>query len=232
MHYRFNLHENGPDRNSNLSIKAGADQMPEFNFAFSETKCEFLTERKDNPKTKKVDFQYVPVVVWHIWLFREPENMLMTIFAPIFLLNLMLLAVYLQGPSVAKQLANIAMILLALLAYMPIFRGSIPPQTNLTLGDMVILRCLLNTVICFLMTICRFFFGIEDSEGNWDVGRDRIITYVFGAISGLFVFGEILFMFGKYGVYKSSKEGFDTPWKTVKRSGATHLFSEWTTLPL
>lgn len=82
-----------------------------------------VCERKDNPKLKGIPlYQYVPVVIWHINLVRQPFNMVMTIFAPIIFLNLLLAAVFFQQTDLGDQLANLAAILLALLAYMPVFR--------------------------------------------------------------------------------------------------------------
>ncbi len=231
-HYRFNFHQNFIEKTSNLSIKRDADQMPEFNIAFDHCDYTYIREKKDNALTKITEFEYVPVVTWRIGLYREPENMLATVFAPIILLNLLMLGIYTESPDVGQMLGNVAMIVLALLAYMPIFRSSIPAQNHLTLGDRVIVTCLLNSLSCFLMIMTRYIFAMNDEAIVTDPLLDDGIRVAYLLVSIVLTFSNIFLLIARLIKYKVNQKGYDQPWEAPKVSGAHHLFAQQRTLDL
>jgi hypothetical protein len=116
--YRFNIHQNVVDKATNFFIKFKEDELPDFNIDFSFLKWEILKEEKRNTKNNTLIHTNFPIINYIIGFYREPENMLFSLFFPIILLNLFVLAIFfLSYDDLSSKLGNLATVLLALLAY-------------------------------------------------------------------------------------------------------------------
>lgn len=70
------------------------DALGDFNTDFSSLKWEIIKEDKKDSKSNTLLYSNFPAVTYLIGFYREPENMLFSLFFPIVLLNLFVLAIY------------------------------------------------------------------------------------------------------------------------------------------
>ncbi len=225
--YRYSIHVNLIDFNSNMCYKADVDKMPEFDPAFSMMKYELLPEEKNEKKT--LMFQYAPKIRWDIGLYRDPLMMILTIFMPIFVINIIGIAVFWQDPtSIADQLANLATLVLAILAYMPVFRQFIPTSSQVTLGDKILGSSLFADAVVFFMIMHRYRNRTQDDVYVDDL--DRKILWLYFILYLLIIFSQIFIILWKYILFAIKRGQLDKIPKREKRSGSYHKFAEWVTL--
>jgi hypothetical protein len=82
------------DRSTNLILKYKEDALGDFNTDFSSLKWDILKEEKKDSKNNTFLYANYPIIVYLMSFYREPENMLFSLFFPIILLNLFVLAIY------------------------------------------------------------------------------------------------------------------------------------------
>jgi len=221
--YRFNIHENQVDPNSNICFKDEADNLPEFNPAYSMMSATLIKEKKTNPKTQEVLYEYVPKVKWEVALYREPESMIFTTVFPMILLNFFLCGVYFQEFDMHDKLANLSTILLAILTYLSVFRDAIPACSAWTFGDFVVSIGLLNSGVCLLDTVWHHFNPEHDAI---TVFHSDDLFWISSLVLTFLLMGVCIWY---YIDYRIKKKGYDDRTRGVKRRGAVHDFNEWRT---
>jgi hypothetical protein len=162
LNYRFNIHLDTADPLINMSLK-DSDSLPEFDVAYDLMAVEFdKPERK--MEAKELQYEYSPKIKFLIGLYREPLPVISTIILPLFLINIIILAITWVGGDDGTLLTNVTTILLVLVAYLPTVRAEIPSQPYFTMIDCIIV----SLIVQCLVAISPVFITDKDViEGNW-----------------------------------------------------------------
>jgi hypothetical protein len=65
--------------------------------------------------------------------YKKPGLSIVTIFAPLWLLAILNLAIYFQGAELGTRTASIGTLIIAYVALVPVIRGQIPPYSGVLL---------------------------------------------------------------------------------------------------
>lgn len=141
--YSYNLHTNN-DTDGSFGFKKDSDQMREFDIDYSLTKVDF---NEDDKKDQKKVFKYSASLIFSCSLYRLPEPMIISLFFPLIVLDILANFIYLQNYEIGSRLGNIATIVLAVLAYQHVFRTNIPIQAYITFGD----KYMFGTILTLLL---------------------------------------------------------------------------------
>ena len=117
-------------------------------------------EKGSSKPPKKVKyFQYTHFIVP---LYKYPGNSLATIFIPIFLLALVSLAIFFQGPDLSGRIGAIATMILGYIALIPSIKEQLPPSSKITIIETVVY---IETMCCLLCLYESFrISSIDESE--------------------------------------------------------------------
>jgi hypothetical protein len=101
---------------------------------------------------------------------------------PLFLINFLLLAICWVGGDNETILANVAMVLLVLVAYLPTVRAEVPPSPNFTYIDYIVVLLILQ---CFI-AITPVFVENDDTYfrkyGGFDIVASAFSLWLLAVI--------------------------------------------------
>jgi hypothetical protein len=126
-----------------------------------------------------------------------PEAMLINLFMPLVLLVTLQYFVFFSDGSKTDKISNSGTLLLAALAYLNVFRASIPVNPNFTLGDCYALSVLI-TVLWTVIDV--FAFPIKQDEDY--TKKAAIAHYTLIGIVSIFPAGVLLWTVKLYLEYR------------------------------
>ena len=158
--YVYNCHFNTVFPDSNMDIGEHSDNLAEFNIDYGD--CFTTVERtKRKARDGSVLYEASTSAIFTLSVFRVPDAMIINLFVPLVLLVTLQYFVFFSEAGKIGKIGNSAGLLLAALAYLSVFRASIPVSPSFTLGDsyaMCVLLAVLWTVID------AFAFPLEAGE--------------------------------------------------------------------
>jgi len=163
------------------------DRIPEWNIAIGKTDVGLQMETKTNSKKEAV--RYNPEIIIRILLYRESGYLVYVVLIPLLFLNLCTLAVYSLGAdSYSDKLSILVTLLLAMFAFIPTIRSSIPKVPFITVLDVQVFFSISLIFTGLLETVINGLIFLEVGDGVV-----LIVKYVFVAISAFVVFLSICF---------------------------------------
>jgi hypothetical protein len=126
-------------------------------------------------------FEASTSVIYTLTLFRVPDSMIINLFVPLILLVTLQYFVFFSDAGKIGKVGNSAGLLLAALAYLSVFRSSIPVSSSFTLGDSYAL-CVLLAVLWTV--IDAFAFPLE--AGKWYTPNIEIAHYTLIGVVSLY----------------------------------------------
>lgn len=171
----------------------------------SKVKITFPIEKKVDKKVLANSLSYYPSVCYEIPVYKKPGVFVLTIYFPQFVLAWLALAIYYQTYSVDSRLANIAVLLLAYIAFIPSIRSQMPPVPYITFNDSLIAS---NLFAC--LTILLHIILYIEYEPDLSPEKLKKMNKAFVAITCFFLFTPyiiLLFLMLKHFCFQ--KKGFD-----------------------
>lgn len=155
--------------------------MHDLKFAYKYGGYELIKEDKlQNRKDPTSYLKYYPGIKFNIALYKDPFSIIMNAYFPMFVLSLLTLMIYLQEFQAGDRIANISVLLLAFVAFIPTVRSIIPPVNYFTLADFVIFCNFLGTGFVMIETLIQVRQKDALSES-----RSQLYTYVFFGLSAM-----------------------------------------------
>jgi len=192
--------------NGMVTFKDDHDRIPEFNIDISATTV-YVDQQL--PKVQL----YNPIVVLRVSLYREPDYMIFSIFAPLLLLNLSALSVFVLGPSdFANKLSILVTLLLAMFAFTLFIRQSIPSLPSLTFLEKHILNSIVILFISILESVITALIGEGDTA--------TIVKFVVFCIACLLALISSVYVFVVWHIITRKNVEIDDKNKSYKNSSA------------
>jgi hypothetical protein len=117
-------------------------------------KIEFIVEEKDQKDPLKA-IKYYPRVKYSISIYKRPGTIVILIYLPLFSLAWVLLSIFSGVNDLNARTANICVIILAYIAFIPTLRSFVPPVSYPTLNDFALgsnlCACLATLLESFLI---------------------------------------------------------------------------------
>lgn len=140
-----------------LGYKAEIRDMGDLKVAYPYGKVILGSEKKNDRKDPSKSIIYFPKITYQLALYKNPLNMTINAYFPMFILALLGLMIFMQENDVADRIANISVILLAYIAFIPTVRSIIPPVAYFTLADALIFFNFLGTGMLMLETVILYW---------------------------------------------------------------------------
>lgn len=136
--------------------KATLDDALEFavNYDEKKTNVEFRAEYKEDMNKKYL--VYVPAAKFYIALYYKPARIILSVFFPMLVLAFALLTVFLAQNDLNARVANIGVILMAYVSFIPSLRAAIPSTPYYTLTDYALYSNLLACLITLIESLYAY----------------------------------------------------------------------------
>lgn len=138
-----------------LDFKIDVKEVFDFAIAYSSHKITFKMEAKDQKDPLKA-ITYYPSVEYSISIYKKPGTIVISIYLPMFILAWVLLTTFSGANDLNGRTANIGVIILAYIAFIPTIRSFVPPVPYLTLNDFALwlnlFACLTTLLESFLIS--------------------------------------------------------------------------------
>ena len=126
--------------------------MQDLRIALPEGKVELVESRKENKKDPSQNLIYYPAIIFTMGFFKSPFLMVINAYFPMLMLSLLGLMIFKQDADTGERIANISVILLAYIAFIPTVRSIVPQVTYFTLADAILFFNFLGTGVLMLET--------------------------------------------------------------------------------
>ncbi|CDW83522.1 UNKNOWN [Stylonychia lemnae] len=148
---RFRFQEQIEPQNEQQLIflaKELKDNLSILNYAYSAEKIIFIYEDEST-----TDFKESNKVFFQIPVYRKPLSMFLTNYGPLIVLSFLILSIYQSEYDFGARIANIGVLILALISFIPSMRSNIPPVSYVTLSDILLG---FNQISTCLVLLCSF----------------------------------------------------------------------------
>ncbi len=175
-----------------------------------------LQANTDKVVAKPSLYDYYPIFLVEIGVYRQPLHMVITTIAPLFILQIILLGIYAQdGQDIGSKIGNIATMLLAIVAFIPSVRAEIPSASYLLFTDYLIYSAILQSLIGIVEAVVYSHF-----EKAW-------ITRAFFIVSACFPIGFAIIISLKFMRYLENRSIWDKTPISVQMQGDQFKLGEW-----
>lgn len=204
-----------------IGIKLEPSKSYEFAINNSKVEVAFPVEIKES-KVAAENLRYYPMSVFTFYLYHRPARVILAAYFPMFVLACVLLSVYAGPYDLNARVANIGVVLMAYVSFIPSLRAVIPPTPYYTLSDYTLYS---NLIACLLTLISSvlLYTNVSSQAALNDPWSEKTITnftYSMTIITGVFLFIPyviVLFLTLKH--YSCLQRKYDTPRVSVKRDG-------------
>ncbi len=134
--------------------------------------------------------EYSPQITLYFRLTRSPWNSFLTILLPNFILQLLSIILFFTANDFESRVANITVLILAIVAFLPPVRAGFPNIPYITLLDLIIYTSVVNLGLCMLET------SIKQNDPEYESKVWMIIAsslvFVTTLISGLCILYRLI----------------------------------------
>lgn len=206
-----------------LSYRFDIKEELDFKVAQSRGTVKFDPETKVDKDNSLNTFTYYPSVRFRIALYKDPLNIIVNAYFPMVVLALLTLSIFASEVDFNSRIANIAVVLLAYIAFIPTVRSILPPVPYLTLSDVLIGLNLAACSVLLLESYLIHTFRTRWSEQESD--RATLILFIISAVLFAIPYATITVLYSLY-VFRWQKT-YASKRKLAKRMGDDHKGGEW-----
>jgi len=160
-------------------------------------------------------YDYYPIFNVDIGVYRQPLHMIVTTIGPLFILQILLLAIYLQGDDIGGKIGNIATLLLAIVAFIPSVRAEIPSLSYLLFTDYLIYSAILQSLIGMLEAVVYSYH-----QEKWVTRSFFIVSACFPALFAIIIIWRCI-------KYLENRSFWDRVPMSVQMQGDQFKLGEW-----
>jgi len=192
-----------------LMMLKTCDLLPEFNIAINPNLTKWENDRS------KIEYRF--------HLYREPNYILLSTSAPLFLINISILTALAFPPSsLAEKLSVIVTLMLALFAFMPSLRSFIPKVSYLTVVEWQLYNILGIMLLVLVEAVTNYILS-ETSDAI-----TSIIKWVIFGISIVATVGQVIYLVARWTKTKIRNEGYLAPCGCImKKEQDNYKFVSW-----
>ncbi|CDW83184.1 UNKNOWN [Stylonychia lemnae] len=172
---RFLLHENH-QQNEMVGIKIDAKETANVSIAYPFIKIHIVEEQKSNKKEPEKTLNYYPAVRYEIAFYQQPGVSIISAYLPVFVLSFVGLAMFDSPVDLASRISNVAVLLLAYIAFIPSLRSLMPPVPYITMNDGIIG---LNLIACLLILLESYLQAYNARNESPDIEYEKLLRQIF-----------------------------------------------------
>lgn len=207
-----------------MGLQESSDNLAEFNIDFADCYTS-VDRRKKKAQDGTTLYEHSTSIIYWLSLYRVPDAMIINLFMPLVLLIALQYFIFFSDGDKSTKIANSGTIVLAALAYLNVFRASIPVNPSFTLGD----SYALSVLILVLWTVIDVFaFPLKDGEDY--TPKICIAHYTLIGVISLYPFKVMVRTITLYWKYRQLLKKIEKEsGKQKKRGSSDMILSEWAT---